>query len=906
MRKFITFLSGVLSLLGLLVSSAAAQGPRDDSDLGAPLAAVSQYRSELSEVQRQYLGDLAGTAPLPRAVESRPLGTYVHTLRADLRRVVLDNLGASNEADRAVARAAMSLLEKRLAAYESAFGKWDGIRSDRWSVLEAAELDGIEAQLRQRLRLLMGEIAIFPESARSQEALALGEELRAQLDALEAERARRGIGTAHLMSISETLTAPRGGTALRELDRFSGPGLELEAEKVLAFEVEKSKAWDPGNRALATIDAEIKAGRYRTKVVALLRESVWKSGWPPGRGPPPGWEPPAGAGGPRPTPPPSGPAGGGAAVAELRDGIAAEINALTRGDLRAAADGAARWNTATNWLNERVGHAETGFRGAIISLSETELTATLTELENLKAILLAEELRSPSPEARLNLEIRETDARIEALRSEIRIRGPPAPYPELGPRGPSALALAADAVPAGDSGRAYRTYAEQALEEQRLFELERRAASAPDAAQRSLIREAAEIQETRVRQIRLQAASRARTAEAQGFIHGRGLSGALLTDNAAALREGIRTGTSFGARHFPPQASGYATLDRAGALGSQLALGNRAVSAAEAPDILQFDRSFFRDGPNSVAAFRAAPRFAPGGVVVDLTLPKETEARLNGIGYDPITGRFTLNLEGDGWLQISTPVSPETARAAMGFVLDGRVAAVDIGTFRDPQTIHWAERNRILPARRTKGENESFIRALSILSVVRYNPAIAHTEVAQDLVRADELIFRVASIDPTLKASDSVFNGLDVREPHQLMKADRAELSDAIGVKSVLWVDGIDLVAEGQILRAEPRFDYTVYLGETRARRVSDWLTVNHPRLAERAPELRRLSEFAVAVAVLRSAEATGLLDGASVLRLVIDPGRPSPSLICRSDTPRECDAPFFRSMTAVPDTILE
>lgn len=906
LRQSLAFLVCFLLSLGCISSFAWAQDSTDDEGPVDPPIAVSQFRSELSEIQRQYIDDLSGKESPIRLVEIEPVGTYVDTLRGDLRRVVLANLGASNEADRAVARAAMSLLENRLAAYESAFGIWDGVRSDRWSVLNAAELDGIEAQLRQRLRLLLGETVLLPDANLSQESLALGEELRAQLEALQAERLRRASGTARLMSISEGATTRPGGTALSQLDLFTELGLELEAEKALAFEVEKSKAWDPANRALASIDEEIKTGRYKTKIVAVLRESVWRSGWPPGRGPPPGWEPPSGASGPRPSSPPNGPAGGGAAVADLRDGISAEINALARGDFRAAADGAARWSTAASWLNERVGHTETEFRGAIISLSEAELSSTITELEKLKAILIAEETRALSPKAWLTLEIRETDARIEALRSEIRNRGPPSRSPSLSPRGPNSMAQAADIAPTGGGGRSYSTYIETGLEENRLFELQRRLALAPDAAQKALILEAVEIQEERVRQIRQQVAQQARSAEASGFIHGRGISGTLLTDNSAALRTSVESGSFFDMQRELSRTISHAAFARASALNSQIAIANRVVSTSQAPDNLQFERKFFRDGPNSVAAFQAAPRFAPGGVVVDLTLPKLTEDQLIGIGYDPISGRFRLNLEGKGWQEIYPSVAPETARAALGFVLDGRVAAVDIGAFGDPETIRWAERNGVLPARETESAREAFIRALTVLSVVRYNPAIAHTEVAYDLARADELIFRVASIDARLKASESVFNGLDVREPHRLMKADRIELSDERGAKSVLWVEGLDLIVEGQSLFAEPQFEYTVYLGEKRAPRVSDWLTENHSNLASRAPELKRLEEFAVAVAVLRSALAKDLIDGAAILRMVVDPGKPSPSLICRSDVPNECEDKFFLTMTGVPDTILE
>lgn len=48
------------------------------------------------------------------------------------------------------------------------------------------------------MRLLLGETSILPESATTAEARALSHDLRAQLDALQTESARRAAGTAQL------------------------------------------------------------------------------------------------------------------------------------------------------------------------------------------------------------------------------------------------------------------------------------------------------------------------------------------------------------------------------------------------------------------------------------------------------------------------------------------------------------------------------------------------------------------------------------------------------------------------------------------------------------------------------------------------------------------------------------
>src|SRR5262249_13064950 len=113
---------------------------------------------------------------------------------------------------------------------------------------------------------------------------------------------------------------------------------------------------------------------------------------------------------------------------------------------------------------------------------------------------------------------------------------------------------------------------------------------------------------------------------------------------------------------------------------SMLSISGRVTTVAAAPESLNFDHRFSRFDLNSAADFEANPIKAPGGVVVDTLLPQNEAGQLKGVSYEPRSHHFRLWI-GNQWFTVEPEVRPEIARAALAFVLDGRVAAVDIGSF---------------------------------------------------------------------------------------------------------------------------------------------------------------------------------------------------------------------------------
>ena len=950
MSRFFIILTGIFLVFSLETPAVFAQ-PQTDCELtnqdddcgdvnaslldeiGSVAEIVDALRVDLAEEQKTLLYELIrGESTDKPSVQQHK--EYLEQLRSNLRNVVLEQSLVSGDVDFALRRATIRHLTERIAAYEAAYGLNDGSFTTRYNVLPDADLVRLEGQLKTRLRGILTVQAGISETDLSIRARGQIIEIRRELEALRFERTARTSGAPHLLSVAETPTAPDPKAALSAIQRVEST---QSAERALFVEIERRTAWNPDDAALRVVQQKMRTGPHRKYFVGLIRNgTIWRSGWPPSRGPPPGAPAPFKVNDPY----PMKPGGGGAtsAIEEVRDNIAREISAISTGDPLGRAEAAARWNVASHWLNDLVGAKDSGWRAALAVLSEADLRNHLASLQDWKYALARGDGGASLPDWQRALEDRFVDERLAILRSEISIRGPPPPGPEEGPRGPRALQRAAERSYEASIQAPYEEYAKNTLENRRLVELQKLETMASEV-DKATVKEALDIQLRRALNANSQAISgthaAAVEAERVAFVHGRGRNGVLtavrfgnakraLSEAGDSLRQQANSMTTNGVLEthvansikagLPPKPtvrvgvkgpislSGQSDLVKNGARSlpqPHITFASTRVPLAEVKDQLRFDRKFTLTGPNSAKAFRKNPILAPGGVIIDLTLPEPFSERLMGIRYNNARQQLEVHIDGK-WIHVDISISPQTARAALGFVFDKRVAAIDIGSF-DKGIKNWMVLKDIIPDTRTLSvqEKESLKKLENVLRIVRSNPGVANTEIANSLMAADELIFTALRLEPILLAKHAVFRGIDTLELHQLLRQDEADVQEqSSGYKSVLTVDNSTVTLDETGLHVHPRFDYAVYVGETMLERVSRWFNARDDALRHTSPELRRLEEFSIAVAVIRSAVRNGVDDGLDSLAYVYEPGRPSPSLICRSEIPTECEAPFIKQLT--------
>lgn len=852
-------------------------------------------------------------------------------LRADLRLAVVADLPHNAELELAVREASIRHLSERIAAYERAYGLHNGEPTTRWNVLSAADLEASEGRLNARLRSMLVSLAGVPDGSISLATRGQVHELRSELEAIRIERTRRvGAEPPRLLGISRTVTAADRPKALAAIEAFAGRGADRQAERALLIEIEKRLSWSNSDASLKLVRDRIHMGPFGKDLIVRVKNAVWDVGWPPGRGPP-------GSIATSPPPPPKdGPGGPGVAIDDVRHGVRKEIEAIISRNPLQQAEAAAGREVGSRWLSRIVGHHTRGFGAALAVLSAAELEAHAKTLTEWKAQLIRQQALSQT-NWRVAAELLDVDTRLLQLQTEIMIRGPP-PAVASGPRGPEALLRAANIGADAPATQSYSSYTELAIEQRRLVELEARLATANEATLPTIKDALAKQLERRVeveRKIINEAHGRSIAAERQAYVNGRGIAGAqaaqlahdaqismrqqadgmraradryvytdlVSADRIPALRVDLPRLPDTRYSPLPELLDVHARIaaaagERPGLLPQVSLSAGRAV-VTEAPTPLRFDSRFPRDGLNSAAAFRSNPIRAPGGVIVDVRLPEELTSRLAGIRYDAGKGAFEVQV-GKEWRFVSPSIPPQTARAALGFLLDERVAAVDIGEF-DEAVLSWLIDVELLQSSelKTMSERGSLLKARDVLRIVRINPALADTLQGHELIAADELIFKALSLDPILPAARTVFNGVETIDLHTQLRQDLQSLQGPPqGYKSVLTVDRLNTSAatEHQIsLRAE--FDYAVYAPPYRLDRVSAWFKENDAKLRAASRELVSLEEFAVAVALVKWARESGRSDELAGLRFVVETASPTPSLMCRSKVRAECEEGLLKKL---------
>jgi hypothetical protein len=287
-------------------------------------------------------------------------------------------------------------------------------------------------------------------------------------------------------------------------------------------------------------------------------------------------------------------------------------------------------------------------------------------------------------------------------------------------------------------------------------------------------------------------------------------------------------------------------------------------------------------------------RRAPGGVILDLRLELSLADTLRGVSYDVPSRTLWLETEA-GRLRVEPTPGPATARAALGFVLDGRVAAADI---RPASTLVAFNFLQSLPRGRLSGamlagQEARLLAELLRLQEVNLHPALADTEIGSALVAADQIIFDALGDTPISAARFSHYRGLPFEEARRRRTEDLVALGlggSAASLKSILSATQVIAETQNDTLRLSFPLRYEIYYlpasGEPRLlARTSEWLERHDAALQSASTELQHVAEFATAVTVLRTALELGLpLDISALVPIAEDSA--TPRFFCRA--PRE------------------
>ena len=954
-------LRGFIALLAagtLLVWPSTVLAQTDDSAQNTgpaaappPTASLVQLveagRVAVRQSQRDYISALVQPKGEVAAAE------YLNLLRQELKTNVLAAVrGGSSEVELAVKRAAIEHRLILINAYEAALGMQPGLATTRFNVFTSAELAQVEVELKGLFARLVEASSPFPEGRAPSQLLGRLGEVRHELNGLQVEQALRGPAAGprvvHPSTDMSLADAEKKFPALAQLGREA----PMHAERLLAIEVEYRRGWSPSDPTLLKLQNELAKGPPRAARVA---QPTRPDLWPPRPTPPAAGAAPAPAAPEGPLPPPAG-----SSVEELRATVRAELEAAQRGDGWARAEANAKRALHATFVRQITGTLQNGPELSLAAMTDAELGKLDGDYRNWERTLLEAKTRAGSAAWHGESELAETRRWIEAIGGERRARTPPPTAQGL--HGPDKItnALHSGASNAPDIG-AFRDVAELTLERERLtamrIELDR-----PRPVPDTVLENAYRSQHARV--LRAEIAAINRTAgELEAALNktlrdGRGVQGRLsgsfaadahrlLRGQAQALQPMIAEATAHSPAAAeilkgvalrpsllaPPPSSLQYRAERMQEISFQVraAAGTQALPRAPpvmvdmakdvprgglraapvvqvqtgGPPMAEFERLYKPVEANSYAKLVKDIRRAPGGVIVDAPLSDEWRSRLSGVGYDVAAGQMWILIDGSA-RKIRAEITPALARAAWGFVADGRVAAIDL---RPPSSLAVTELIRmIVPWEKLEAmpplEIPELRREIAKLQSVNLHPALADTSIGGDLIGADELIFQALKLAPIFKASESRYRGIEVTDLRRMLDEDLAalKLGNAVGnYKSILSVVAAEMIStESEVeLLFTLRYEIFQLYGDqppVRLERVSSWFTAHDAELRKASRELQQLLAFSSAVTLLRAAQEVGApvdtFDLAPLTEEIV-----TPRFLCRGAVPADCELSRLRGL---------
>jgi hypothetical protein len=284
-------------------------------------------------------------------------------------------------------------------------------------------------------------------------------------------------------------------------------------------------------------------------------------------------------------------------------------------------------------------------------------------------------------------------------------------------------------------------------------------------------------------------------------------------------------------------------------------------------------------------------RRAPGGVVIDASLPDELARRIESVSVDVETGAVRVGLGGTSRALKLRP-DPLLARLAWAFVQDGRVPVIDLRPLENGEATWLYEQYG--DTRLSAAQQGRFIQQLAALTSVNVNEALRDTPLVTQLIVADQLMFDLLPRNTIRFEGEDERYGLPLDKLRAAFREDMgAELSrpgwqDTLFSKSVIAVSRVSYEA-GEELAVEPRF--TFHLFEVSARgtsaiplKASEGWFAAHERELRKLPQLSRLADFSTLVALFRTANERKVPHNLDDLVAVVVPSADSPRFIVKRD----------------------
>lgn len=309
---------------------------------------------------------------------------------------------------------------------------------------------------------------------------------------------------------------------------------------------------------------------------------------------------------------------------------------------------------------------------------------------------------------------------------------------------------------------------------------------------------------------------------------------------------------------------------------------------------------------------------APGGVIVEATLPSFIERRFDFVRVDQDSGALNLRISGV-WKAVRPAIPIDILRTAWAFTLDGRAVAVDL-RYLDREEMQWlllayGAHQPLVAAQ----ENWNRIHeVLALITSVNLHPALVHTKLGMDFIAADELIFDLLQ-DQSLRSTEREHRyGFDLRELRDTYVRDYPEslqdlhFKERLFSKSILSVLEVRTIENERSIRVLPRFRFDIFslavegrgIAPRRLEHSSGWFDQHAEALRQRVPALARVAAFANAVAIFRTVVLQKVANNLNELALRSVPLDKTPRLLCRGRVVEKCKGQDFqRALNLSPDS---
>ena len=924
-----------MRLIGLLIAFVGLALPASGADQLTAADRVNSLREGLRQDQKGYVDALGGR----HAIDAKA-SDYLSYLRDELRAHVSALVDASGggEVELAARRAAVTVRLNKIHAYENTLGDRAMPRTTRWNVFSSEELTAIRNQAGANLGELVQSAVVIPDSEVPLKLRSRIRELRWQLDSLDQERSSRiQGGEPRLRTIDRQVSVETARSRFAIIDSVDGSGAKVHAEKVFHREVQMRCVTSLDDASLATLvekgpwdpGTDVKSGQGKRGPPWMDEppkppKGPGPDGFPPPEPPkPPGGSSPKGGPGPRGPPASSLPA-------ELNDALIEELHATRNRDPVGRAAARARVETCKTLLKARLGSDRIP---PLAALETSQLDQLREGYTGWKKNLVLESTTNGGSE--LMIETKEASRYLSELEAEyIRRANPPLP------KGNAQVIRAMNLVGESPEFTALHAssevvYRKEYLRSLRLeLDLPR---TVPDPRVRVAYKDAV-VSSLRAEVEHVNALWDQTTELEYAVLRdGRGAEGARLGSSVAEAKRDLKAAAGELSRRIkgtfadrippeiPPVNQGLlnskgveiavnGSADRAAViLVETRAAATRLAETGGTPALQLRDRV----GQIEVSTFRKPPpaaempatriplepsayeklfpkaenwtrdykklteetieslRRAPGGVIVDPTFVDPLRGQIDEIRIDLKSNSLEFRSGGE-WREVAPRVDAETLRVAYAFVLDGRVAAVDL---REPTAgeFKWL----IATASSAKGpesdpqKEEALLGVLQSITSVHLHPCLLNTAVGCRLIAADQLVFDLLPMADLRREADEFKSGLALVSLREAYSADHADAvrdprySQALFFKSILSARQVSGCPSDGTFRLRSDSEFRVFHVPIRYQRSGEWFDREQDRLKAARPELAALEQFAICVAICREVGTSRVANNFDVLASV-------------------------------------